>query len=205
MQHKINKLEPYIKELPKLFILHSDAVGKYTQITADEICRLTDKKIFPYSKIPMPDKAYLIGRYHDIGKSGISNVMWEDSARFSDVEYKLAQTHTVIGAHFVKSKLSLADLSDDSDLLSIIAKCCLFHHERWDGTGYPFGLKGEQIPLYARIVAIADCYDAMIEERPYKKKMSTESAIAEIRQQKEKQFDPILADIFCEAMINKKI
>ena len=81
----------------------------------------------------------------------------------------------------------------------------MFHHERWDGTGYPFGLKGEQIPLYARIVAIADCYDAMIEDRPYKKNMSSESAIAEIRQQKGKQFDPVLAAIFCEAMFNKNI
>ena len=105
MQHNINKLEPYIQKLPGLFISHSDAVGKYTQIIADEICRLTDKEKFPYSKIPMPDKAYLIGRYHDIGKSGISNALWESSARFSDAEYKLAQMHTVIGAHFVKPTL----------------------------------------------------------------------------------------------------
>ena len=203
LQHKINKLEPYIKKLPKLFISHSDAVGKYTE--RDEICKATDKENFSCLKLPMPDKAYLIGRYHDIGKSGISNALWESSTRFSDAEYKLAQLHTVIGAHFVKPTLSLAGLSDDSDRLSIIAKCCVVHPERWDGSGYPFGLKGEQIPLYARIVAIADCYDAMIEERPYKKNMSSESAIAEIRQQKGKQFDPVLADIFCEAMLYKKI
>lgn len=203
MQNKIDKLEPYIQALPRLFAHHSCAVGEYTQIIADGVCRLAEAGRFPYPKLPMPDKAYWIGRYHDIGKAGISNELWENSARFSDMEYKLAQMHTVIGAHFVKPKLSLADLSDETDLQSIIAECCLFHHERWDGTGYPCGLKGEQIPLYARIVAIADCYDAMIEERPYKEKMTIEAALAEIQRQKGKQFDPVLADIFCEALRNR--
>ena len=158
-----------------------------------------------YQQLPMPDKAYLIERYHDIGKAGITNALWEKSARFSDAEYKLAQMHIVIGAHFVMPKLSLIDMADDTDIDRIIAECCLFHHERWNGTGYPFGLKGEQIPLYARIVAIADCYDAMIEERPYKKKMSAESALEEIQWQKGKQFDPEWTDIFCKAMLCRQV
>ena len=111
MQHKINKLEPYIKKLPKLFISHSDAVGKYTE--RDEICKATDKENFSCLKLPMPDKAYLIGRYHDIGKSGISNALWESSTRFSDAEYKLAQLHTVIGADFVNA------------ILFSITQCCM--------------------------------------------------------------------------------
>lgn len=203
MKKQISELERYIQELPRLFIAHSDAVGRYTQIIVNELCRLACSENFPYPKPSMPDQAYLIGRYHDIGKTGISNVLWENSSRFSDAEYKLAQTHTVLGAHFVKPKLSLTDLLNDSDIQNIIAECCLFHHERWDGTGYPFRLKGEQIPLYARIVAIADCYDAMTEDRPYKEKLTEEAALTEIRQQKGKQFDPVLADIFCEAVLCK--
>ena len=59
-----------------------------------------------------------------------------------------------------------------------MAACCLYHHGRWDGTGYPFQLKGEEIPLYARIIAVADAYDAMIEDRPYKKKLTVEDLLA---------------------------
>lgn len=204
MQKKISELEPYIQVLPQCFISHSEAVGEYVQMMADALCRLTDAEKNIRQKLPMPEKAYLIGRYHDIGKAGISNAMWEKTSRFSDEEYKLAQTHTVIGAHFVMPRLSLPDLLEEEDLYGIMAECCMFHHERWDGSGYPFGFKGEKIPLYARIVALADCFDAMIEKRPYKENMSEEAALAEIQWQKGKQFDPVLADIFCKVMLCRK-
>ncbi|MDD6342152.1 MAG: HD domain-containing protein [Eubacteriales bacterium] len=198
MREKIDEFEKYIQELPSLSIAHSDSVGNYVQTVVDRIVRsdICDLR----EKLPMPDKAYLIGRYHDIGKFGISNELWESPARFTEIEYRLAQAHTVIGAYIVRSRLSLSELSDETDIKNIIAESCLYHHERWDGTGYPFGLKGDQIPLYSRIVALADSYDAMIEQRPYKKSISKEEALAEIRAQKGKQFDPVPADIFCEIM-----
>ena len=157
-----------------------------------------------YTKLPVPDMAYLIGKYHDIGKSGISNELWQKTASFSHEEYKLVQTHTVIGAHLIIPHLSLRELTDGANIYDLIAECCMFHQERWDGSGYPFGYKGEQIPLYARIVALADCFDAMTEERSYKEKMSEEDALEEIQQQKGKQFDPVLTDIFCKAMLRRK-
>lgn len=200
MQDKIKSLELYIQKLPHSTISHSCAVGTYTQMLADRLCRLAGAEELPYCQLPMREKAHLIGRYHDIGKAGISNVFWESPCRFSEVEYKLAQMHTVIGAYFVKPELSLPVSADEPELESRIVECCLFHHEHWDGTGYPFRLSGEQIPLYARIVALADCYDAMTEQRPYKEKLSPEAALAEIQRQKGRQFDPVLADIFCEAM-----
>ncbi|MGN0179517.1 MAG: HD-GYP domain-containing protein [Monoglobaceae bacterium] len=198
MNGEIYELEPYIQALPQVFISHSDAVGEYVQMMADELCRLADTGKTVCQRLPMPDCAYLIGRYHDIGKAGISNEMWEKTTRFSDDEYKLAQMHTVIGAHFVMPGLSLPKMADDTNLYNIIAESCMFHHERWDGSGYPFHLKGERIPLYARIVALGDCFDAMIEERPYKDNMSKEAALAEIQRQKGKQFDPGLAEVFCK-------
>ena len=198
MQDKINALEKYLQQLPQLIIRHSESVEKYVQATVDRLHLAAGKYSDIYQKFPMKEHAHLIGRYHDIGKAGISNALWNSPARFTDQEYRLAQTHTVIGAHMILPTLSLSDLCGESDLLGIMAECCLFHHERWDGTGYPFRVKGEQTPLYARIVALADCYDAMTEERPYKEKRTKESALEEIQRLKGLQFDPILADVFCE-------
>ncbi len=80
------------------------------------------------------------------------------------------------------------------------ARCCQYHHERWDGAGYPFGISGESIPLLARIICIADAYDAMTSVRPYRAGMPEEEALEEIFRNKGKQFDPVLAPLFCELM-----
>ena len=204
MQEKVRKLEKYTKGLPEFIVEHGRSVGRYVHMIAVELLKEEENTL--YGKLPMADKAYLIGKYHDIGKAGISNELWESPSRFTDAEYKLAQAHTVIGAHFIKPKLMLTDLSDGSDFESILAGSCLFHHERWDGEGYPFRLSGEQIPLYARIVAVADAYDAMIEKRPYKDSLPVESALEELNRQKGKQFDPVIVDVFCKALVkNDKI
>lgn len=89
--------------------------------------------------------------------------------------------------------------------LKSIADCILYHHERWDGNGYPEGLSGENIPLLSRILAVVDAYDAMTSDRIYRKALSREDAIAEIKRNFGKQFDPEIADIFVNQVLAESV
>lgn len=130
------------------------------------------------------------GILHDIGKIAISNDILDKLDNLSNYEWLEIRRHPEI------SYSILSSLNDYAPLANII----LVHHERYDGTGYPKGLVGEQIPLQARIIAIADAYDAMTYGRPYKEPMSPDAAIQEIIDGKNTQFDPIIADVFLTMM-----
>jgi HD-GYP domain-containing protein (c-di-GMP phosphodiesterase class II) len=108
-------------------------------------------------------------------------------------EYQIIQNHPVWGAEVLQS----------SDELSDIVLYIRHHHERWDGNGYPNRLEGESIPFVSRIISLADSYDAMISDRPYRKKKTVECALKDILNNAGKQFDPSLAKAFC-AMIEGK-
>ena len=103
-------------------------------------------------------------------------------------EFDIVKTHTEKGYRIIKA----------SNQLDNVAKGVLAHHERWDGTGYPLGLKGECIPLVSRIVNIADSYDAMTHNTTYRKPLSKEEAIEELKRCSGKQFDPDIVDVFVE-------
>lgn len=127
---------------------------------------------------------------HDIGKIGISDTILLKPGRLDDKEYKVMKTHTTIGDGI---------LSDGkSQLLKIAQIVAHFHHEKWDGSGYPHGLKGEEIPLLARIACIADVFDALTMKRPYKEAWTVEEAVREIESQSGKDFDPHLVALFKE-------
>lgn len=128
----------------------------------------------------------LLATLHDIGKINISNEILNKTGKLTDEEWQEMKMHPAIGY-----RIAMA-----SPELEPIAKYILTHHERWDGKGYPQGLRGNKIPLLSRIISIADAYDAMIEERPYGSAMSKEKAIAEIAQHAGTQFDPKLANLF---------
>jgi diguanylate cyclase (GGDEF)-like protein/PAS domain S-box-containing protein len=130
------------------------------------------------------------GALHDIGKIAIGNEILDKLDNLSDYEWLEIRRHPEI------SYSILSSLNDYAPLANIT----FVHHERYDGTGYPKGLVGEQIPLQARIIAIADAYDAMTYGRPYKEPMSAEAAIQEIIDGKNTQFDPIIVDIFLTVM-----
>ncbi|MFD2114687.1 HD domain-containing phosphohydrolase [Paenibacillus yanchengensis] len=125
---------------------------------------------------------------HDIGKIGIPDAILLKPGSFNKEEFEIMKTHTTIGYRILEgTSFSILHMA------GIIAK---YHHEKWDGTGYPYGLKGEEIPLPARIVALADFYDALTHERPYKRAWTPEETIEEVLQQKGKHFDPQVVEAF---------
>ena len=128
----------------------------------------------------------LLGMLHDIGKIGIDDKILNKPGKLSDEEWEIMKRHPEIGYRIAKASIKLAR----------IAEYILAHHERWDGGGYPRGLKGEEIPLLSRILAVADAFDAMTEDRVYRKAMSMEAAVEEIRKNSGTQFDPNVAEIF---------
>ena len=127
---------------------------------------------------------------HDIGKIGIPDILLHKASRLSDEEYAVIKSHPAIGATILKSIKSFRDL----------VPSVYHHHERFDGKGYPSGIQGEKIPLYARIIAIADSFDAMTSNRPYRKSFSMEMAMSELERNKGIQFDPHITGIFIEIL-----
>jgi putative two-component system response regulator len=125
---------------------------------------------------------------HDVGKIGAPDHILLKPAALSAEEWKAMQQHTVIGSRILARHRS--------PLFKMAAQIALTHHERWDGSGYPRGLAGEAIPLEGRIVALADVFDALTHDRPYKQAWSLSRALAEIEQQAGHQFDPALVTAF---------
>lgn len=123
---------------------------------------------------------------HDIGKIGIPDSILNKPARLTDEEYAIMKTHVTRGAEILK----------DFTLIDHVVEGARYHHERYDGSGYPEGLKGEDIPLYGRIIAIADAFDAMTATRVYRKRQDFDYVLSELHKGRGKQFDPELLDMF---------
>lgn len=127
---------------------------------------------------------------HDIGKIGIPDQVLLKPGKLDDEELATMRTHPQLGADILDKS--------SSPLIKLACTVALYHHEKWDGTGYPFGLKGEEIPVEARIVAVADVFDALLSKRPYKEAWPVEKAVEEIKSQSSRHFDPQVV----EAMVN---
>jgi putative nucleotidyltransferase with HDIG domain len=128
------------------------------------------------------------GPLHDIGKLAVSDTVLSKEGRLDDHEYAQIQEHPRIGA---KILLRIATLREAIPYV-------LYHHERWDGSGYPSGKAGEEIPIEARVLAIADAFDAMTSDRPYRRALTREEALAEVERCSGTQFDPQIARVFLE-------
>jgi len=132
---------------------------------------------------------------HDIGKVGIPDYILLKPAPLNKTEFDIIKTHTVIGYETLQSALTRKPRADYLKMSADIARS---HHERWDGSGYPDGLAGEAIPLAARIVTLADVYDALVSERVYKPAFSHKHAKSLILEEREALFDPVITDAFIE-------
>ena len=129
---------------------------------------------------------------HDIGKIGIPDHILLKPGKLTREEWAVMKTHSEIGALILSGS--------ESEFLQMAEVIAGTHHERWDGTGYPKGLKGEEIPIASRIVTVCDVFDALTSDRPYKKAWSVEDAVSEMESQRGKLFDPRILDVFLQLL-----
>ena len=130
---------------------------------------------------------------HDVGKIAIGDAILNKPSPLTSEEYEVMKTHVILGADAInRIKANVGD----NDFLSYALIFALTHHERWDGEGYPYGLKGEDIPLIGRLMAVADVYDALVSARPYKQPFPPDKAASIIHGGKGAQFDPQIVEVF---------
>ena len=189
---------------------HQERVTIYTQILAEELKRrkeeaeldlliaknniLADTDYYIIDEEYVRDLVYSAS-LHDLGKVGIDDVILKNPKKLTEDEYEIMKKHTTLGYQRLNS---IVKMSRKKSFLILAAALAENHHERWDGKGYPNYKKGFEIPLSARILAIADVYDALRQKRTYKDPFSHEKAVHLILSEKSKHFDPVLVDIFFE-------
>ena len=137
---------------------------------------------------PQADLIRHASAMHDVGKIGIPDSVLHKSGELTPEEWEVMKTHPILGARILSNS--------SAELIQLAEEIARTHHERWDGSGYPNGLKGDAIPLAGRICAVCDVFDALVSRRPYKDAWPVERAVEEIRAQRGRQFDPHLADLF---------
>jgi putative two-component system response regulator len=146
------------------------------------------------------DKVVASARMHDLGKITITDLIINKPGKLTDDEYEIIKTHTTEGERIIDDIIMMVG---EGHFLNNARLFAGNHHERWDGTGYPRGLKGNDIPLQGRLMAIVDVYDALISVRPYKSALSHEEAVEIIRSGAGTQFDPALVEVFMG--VNEKL
>ncbi len=178
ISHAVDAKDPYTNE-------HSMRVAEYSKLIADELGWDEDMK----------NSIYIASLIHDIGKIGVPDAVLKKPSHLSDEEYEVIKEHPEIGYGILK----------DFDAIERAMEGILYHHERYDGKGYPRRLKGEEIPLYGRIIAVADAFDAMNSNRVYRKAMSKQKIVEQLKSGEGKQFDPEFAEIMLKLIDNGKI
>lgn len=189
---------------------HQDRVTIYTKILAESLRKKKDdgtlESLLIRNKVTSDTDYYIIDKeyirdllysasLHDLGKVGIDDEILKSNKKLTEEEHDIMKNHTVFGQQRLSS---IVRMSRKKSFLILAAALAENHHEKWDGTGYPNGKKGFEIPLSARILAIADVYDALRRERTYKQSLTHEKAMKIIKESKGIHFDPILTDIFLE-------
>lgn len=142
------------------------------------------------------DLLYKLAPLHDVGKVGIPDHILRKHGKLTKEEFEIMKTHTELGANAIA--IAENEVNNQSHFLRIARQIAVGHHEKWDGSGYPYGLRGDDIPIPARLMALADVYDAMSSRRVYKNAMHHDEVVATIIEAKGKHFDPDIVDAFVE-------
>ncbi len=178
ISHAVDAKDQYTNE-------HSMRVAEYCKLMAQELG--WDEE--------MQNSIYIASLIHDIGKIGVPDAVLNKPGKLSDDEFKVIKEHPEIGYGILK----------DFDAIDRAMEGILYHHERYDGKGYPANLKGEEIPLYGRIIAVADAFDAMNSNRVYRHAMSKEQIVEQLQKGSGSQFDPQFAEVMLRLIERDKI
>jgi HD-GYP domain-containing protein (c-di-GMP phosphodiesterase class II) len=174
-------------------------VNEHDTYTGGHSMRVADLAVLLGRIMDLPETSLEIllraGHMHDVGKIGIPDQILRKSGALSDQELHLVRLHPILGASI------LSRVPECEELVPVV----LYHHERWDGKGYPKGLAKADIPLESRVIFVADAYDAMTTERPYGQVLSQDDALAELRGSAGKQFDPVVVEAMLEAVHNNLV
>lgn len=183
-QHE--KLERMSMQIVKALSAAVDAKDTYTNGHSTRVAEYS-REIARHAGLSkeVQNNIYMMGLLHDVGKIGIPDAIINKPVKLSDEEYSIIQNHPVMGAKILKNVTEFPKLSTGAR----------WHHERYDGKGYPDGISGEDIPMEARIIAVADAYDAMSSRRSYRNVLPQEQVRAEVEKGKGTQFDPVFAEI----------
>jgi putative two-component system response regulator len=170
---------------------HIDRTQKYLSVLLRAL-----KKYRLYEDITSSWDANFIlpsAQLHDIGKIAIKDSILQKPGKLTDEEFEEIKKHPVFGQRIIQK---IKKNTTEKAFLEYAEIFAISHHEKWDGSGYPYGLKGEEIPLLGRLMAIADVYDALVSQRPYKKPFTHEEAVKIIADGSGKHFDPAIVDMF---------
>jgi len=172
---------------------HNDRTAAYIKILIEAMIEhgVYDEEIRYWDV----EKVIFSSRLHDMGKISVMDTILNKPGKLSDDEYEQMKYHTTEGAKIIDRMIMQ---TGEEDFLYNARLYAEYHHERWDGTGYPHGLKGTDIPLHGRIMALVDAYDALVSTRPYKKANTHEEAVKTISENSGKQFDPKIVEVFLD-------
>ncbi len=176
-----------LERLARAAEYRDDDTGQHTQRVGCVSALLARALGLPSSRVEIIRRAAPL---HDVGKIGVPDNILLKPGRLTPEEFEIIKPHTTIGAALLSG--------GHSEMVQVAEVIALTHHERWDGTGYPTRLQGEDIPIEGRVVAIADVFDALSHDRPYKKAWPLEEAVAEIERNSGRQFDPQVVAAFLE-------
>ena len=174
---------------------HIFRTQKYMELLLNKLC---EEGIYK-EEISQWNFDYLLpsAQLHDVGKIGISDLILNKPGKLTDEEFNIMKGHVSIGVQAIKR---IEDVTEGHEFLRHARLIAGGHHERWDGSGYPMGLSGKDIPLEGRLMAIVDVYDALVSARPYKKPLTAEEARLIIEKGRGTHFDPLLVDVFIKAV-----